>query len=157
MQSYRDFVEDMCRIIADIIRARYGKRQVMMALPDGQEQKMQLQEFDFSTLDQLQMTMRVDVGASSLYSEQLQVQTASNLFTTGIIDDPAKLAIYLRIMPEKYIPSRQILQQYCESLLKNTLGTMNQETGGFNPAMAQDDVNVTNVQPRVENTMNAQP
>lgn len=156
-QAFHDFVEDMCRIIADIIRARYGKRQVMMTVPDGQEQKTQLQEFDFSTLDELQMTMRVDVGASSLYSEQLQVQTASNLFTTGIIDDPAKLAIYLRIMPEKYIPSRQILQQYCESLLKNTLGTMNQETGGFNPAMEQDDVNVTPIRPRVENTMNAQP
>jgi hypothetical protein len=126
----------------------------------GQEEsRMQLTEFDFSTLDELQMTMRVDVGASSLYSEQLQVQTASNLFTTGIIDDPAKLAIYLKIMPEKYIPSRQILQQYCETLLKNTMQAMDQpqQTGGFNPAMQQDDVNVTNVQPRVENTMNAQP
>ena len=163
-QSFHNFVEDMCRIIADIMRARYGKRQVMMTKTytneNGQkDQKTDLTEFDFSTLEELQMTMRVDVGASSLYSEQLQVQTASNLFTTGIIDDPAKLAIYLKVMPEKYIPSRQILQQYCESLLKQTLDSYNQptQTGGFNPAMAQDDVNVTNVQPRVENTMNAQP
>lgn len=161
-QQFHNFVEDMCRIIADIMRARYGKRQVMMTKTYtdeyGQQQaKTDLTEFDFSTLDELQMTMRVDVGASSLYSEQLQVQTASNLFTTGIIDDPAKLAIYLKIMPEKYIPSRQILQQYCESLLKQTLDSYGQQTGGFNPAMAQDDVNVTNVQPRVENTMNAQP
>lgn len=161
-QAFHNFVEDMCRIIADIIRARYGKRQVMMSTTYtdeyGQDQtETKLQEFDFSTLDELQMTMRVDVGASSLYSEQLQVQTASNLFTTGIIDDPAKLAIYLKIMPEKYIPSRQVLQQYCESLLKQTLGSYGQQTGGFNPAIAQDDVNVTPVQPRVENTMNAQP
>jgi hypothetical protein len=170
-QAFHDFVESMCRIIADIIRARYGERQVMMNGPvldkngqpvldeNGQpQQDVQLQEFDFSTLDELQMTMRVDVGASSLYSEQLQVQTASNLFTTGIIDDPAKLAIYLKIMPEKYIPSRQILQQYCENLLKQTMQAMApQQTGEFNPAMAQDDVNVTPVQPRVENTMNAQP
>ena len=160
-QSFHDFVEDMCRIIADIIRARYGKRQVMMAQSYVDEygrtqSKQQLTEFDFSTLEQLQMIMRVDVGASSLYSEQLQVQTASNLFTTGIIDDPAKLAIYLKIMPEKYIPSRQILQQYCESLLKQTMQSMG-ASGGFNPAIAQDDVNVTPVQPRVENTMNAQP
>ena len=122
------------------------------------ETEKQLTEFDFSTLDELQMTMRVEVGASSLYSEQLQVQTASNLFTTGIIDDPAKLAIYLKIMPEKYIPSVQTLTQYCESLLKETMQSYEgMETGGFNPAMAQDDVNVTPVQPRVENTMNAQP
>lgn len=161
-QAYHDFVESMCRIIADIIRARYGKRKVMMRKPYvdeyGQTQTgAELTEFDFSTLDELQMTMRVDVGASSLYSEQLQVQTASNLFTSGIIDDPAKLAIYLKVMPEKYIPSRQILQQYCESLLKQTLQSMQQPTEGFNPALAQDDVNVTPVQPRVENTMNAQP
>lgn len=162
-QAFHDFVESMCRIIADFMRARYGKRQVMMNVtytdPMGnQQQKMELTEFDFSTLDQLQMTMRVDVGASSLYSEQLQVQTASNLFTTGIIDDPAKLAIYLKVMPEKYIPSRQILQQYCESLLKQTLQSMPQQpTNGFDPALQQEDVNVTPVQPRVENTMNAQP
>ena len=161
-QNFHDFVEDMCRIIADIIRARYGKRQVMMNTTYvdeyGQQQSgQQLTEFDFSTLDELQMTMRVDVGASSLYSEQLQVQTASNLFTTGIIDDPAKLAMYLKVMPEKYIPSRQVLQQYCESLLKQALQQQPVQTGGFNPAMAQDDVNVTPVQPRVENTMNAQP
>ena len=167
-QAYHDFVEALCRIIADIIRARYGKRKVMMNGPatddrgnqllddDGQpKNEMQLQEFDFASLDELQMTMRVDVGASSLYSEQLQVQTASNLFTTGIIDDPAKLAIYLKIMPEKYIPSRQILQQYCESLLKQTMQSIN--TGGFNPEMEQADVNNVPVQPRVENTMSAQP
>lgn len=160
-QAFHDFVESMCRIIADLMRARYGKRRVMMNVTYtdemGQQQnKQELTEFDFSTLDELQMSMRVDVGASSLYSEQLQVQTASNLFTTGIIDDPAKLAIYLKIMPEKYIPSRQILQQYCESLLKTSLQQAGQ-IGGFNPAMAQDDVNVTPVQPRIENTANAQP
>lgn len=156
-QAYHDFVEDMCRIIADIIRARYGKRKVMMSTPTtdqyGQQQnEMQEQEFDFSTLDELQMSMRVDVGASSLYSEQLQVQTASNLFTTGIIDDPAKLAIYLKIMPEKYIPAKQTLEQYCEELMKQTFQSMGGMNGGFNPAMAQDDVNVTPIQPRIGNT-----
>ena len=153
--AFHDFVEDMCRIIADIMRARYGKRKVMMNVAyedkNGQKQtKQELQEFDFSTLDELQMTMRVEVGASSMYSEQLQVQTASNLFTTGIIKDPAMLAIYLKIMPEKYIPNRQTLQQYCETLLKQTMTNM-QASGGFNPAMQQDDVTVTPVQPRVGN------
>ena len=162
-QAFHGYVESMCRIIADIIRARYGKRKVQMNVTTYDElgnasTEKTLKTFDFSTLDQLQMTMRVDVGASSLYSEQLQVQTASNLFTTGIIDDPAKLAIYLKIMPEKYIPSVQTLTQYCESLLRQRMQEYNQEDiGGFNPAMQQDDVNVTPLQPRVENTANAQP
>jgi len=161
-QAFHDFVESLCRIIADIMRARYGTRRVMMNVTTvdemGQEQtKMQPVEFDFSSLDELQMTMRVDVGASSLYSEQLQVQTISNLFTTGIIKDPALLAIYLKIMPEKYIPNRQTLQQYCETLLKNTLQAQQEPTTGFDPSVTQDDVNVTPIRPRVENTMNAQP
>lgn len=161
-QAFHGFVESMCRIIADIMRARYGKRKVQMnvttydELGNAQTEKKMV-SFDFSSLDELQMTMRVDVGASSLYSEQLQVQTASNLFTTGIIDDPAKLAIYLKIMPEKYIPSMQTLTQYCESLLRQSMQQYGDATGGFNPAMSQDDVNVTPLKPRVENTQNAQP
>lgn len=163
-QNFHGFVEQMARIIADVMRAFYGKRTVMMNATYTDEMGQQVSEFqptefDFSTLDQLQMTMRVDVGASSLYSEQLQVQTASNLFTTGIIDDPAKLAIYLKIMPDKYIPNKQILQQYCEELLKQYMApaTAPTSTGGFDPSLQQNDVNVTPVQPRIENTMNAQP
>lgn len=163
-QNFHGFVEQMARIIADVMRAFYGKRTVMMNATYIDEMGQQVSElrpteFDFSTLDQLQMTMRVDVGASSLYSEQLQVQTASNLFTTGIIDDPAKLAIYLKIMPDKYIPNKQILQQYCEELLKQYMApaTAPTATGGFDPSLQQNDVNVTPVQPRIENTMNAQP
>jgi hypothetical protein len=150
-QNYHDFVEDMCRIIADIIRARYGKRQVLMNQPtqDGKMDRVPT-EFDFSTLDELQMTMRVDVGASSLYSEQLQVQTLSNLLTSGILDDPAKLAVFLEAMPEKYIPAKSKLQKYSEELLKQTL----QPTGGINAPLPTGEE--PSLQPRVENT-NAQP
>ena len=155
-QAYHDFVEDMCRIIADVIRARYGKRQVMINAPvlnemgqpqldaNGvQEYKPQLKEFDFSTLDNLQMSMRVDIGASSLYSEQLQVQTLTNLMTSGIMDDPGKLAIFLEAMPDKYIPARQKLQRYCESMLKQMAepapGPMPEQPidQGFNPPIDQ--------------------
>ena len=150
-QNYHDFVESMCRIIADIIRARYGKRQVLMNQPNetGEMDRVPT-EFDFSTLDELQMTMRVDVGASSMYSEQLQVQTLSNLLTSGILDDPAKLAVFLEAMPEKYIPAKAKLQKYSEELLKQTL----QPTGGINAPLPTGEE--PRLQPRVENT-NAQP
>ena len=150
-QNYHDFVEDMCRIIADIIRARYGKRQVLMNQPnESGEMDRVPTEFDFSTLDSLQMSMRVDVGASSMYSEQLQVQTLSNLLTSGILDDPAKLAVFLEAMPEKYIPAKAKLQKYSEELLKQTL----QPTGGINAPLPTGEE--PSLHPRVENT-NAQP
>jgi hypothetical protein len=156
-QAYHDFVEKMCRIIADIIRARYGKRQVMMRQTSvnemGQENsEPMLTEFDFSTLDELQMTMRVDVGASSLYSEQLQVQTLSNLLTSGILDDPAKLAVFLQAMPEKYIPAKSKLQKYSEELLKQTLAPQG-PVQGFNQPVGGEQ----RLTPKIENTMNAQP
>ena len=156
-QAFHDFVEDACRIIADIIRARYGKRKVMMDVPteagDGKtEQK--LVEFDFSTLDQLQMSMRVDIGASSMYSEQLQVQTLNNIFTSGIFDDPAKLSMYLEAAPERLIPARQKFKQYVEAYLKQiTQPQPTTPTEGINDAMQTGE---TPIQPRVENT-NAQP
>ncbi len=148
-QSFHDFVEAMCRIIADIIRARYGKRQVMINQTvqgkDGQTKtEPVLTEFDFSTLDQLQMSMRVDVGASSLYSEQLQVQTLSNLLTSGILDDPAKLSIFLEAMPDKYVPAKAKLMKYRDELLKQVLQP------------AQGGINAPTAGPGLENTI-AQP
>lgn len=141
-QAYHDFVESMCRIIADIMRARYGKRQVMMDMPVKDENgktvlelngspkmDMQLTDFDFSTLDGLQMNMRVDVGASSLYSEQLQVQTLSNLLQSGVLDDPAKLTIFLQAMPRKYVPAKAKLERYCQVLLDQVVNSTPQMAG----------------------------
>lgn len=166
-QEYHDFVESGCRIIADIMRARYGKRKVMMnvkptngaGMPTSNQEMV---EFDFSTLDDLQMSMRVDIGASSMYSEQLQVQTLNNIFTSGIFDDPAKLAMYLEAAPERLIPARQKFKQYVEAYMRQLLQAqqpqpkpVNTIPDGFDPA-TQTDGNPP-VQPRIENTMLAQP
>lgn len=159
-QAYRDCVEDACRIIADFIRAKYGKRKVMMDVPDETDQSnttQQLVEFDFSSLDDLQMTMRVDVGSSSLYSEQLQVQTLSNIFQSGLLRNPAELAMYLETMPERLIPARQKFMNYAKSMLKQMLQTTEEPTQGFNSAMLREDINKTPLKPRVENTSSAQP
>ena len=157
-QGYRDTVEAACRIIADFIRARYGKRKVLMDVSaEGGKSDRQMTDFDFSTLDDLQMTMRVDVGSSSLYSEQLQVQTLSNIFTSGLMEKPAELAMYLETMPERLIPSRQKLMDYAKSMLEQMLQPKPQQTTEFNPALTDEDINASPVRPRVENTMNAQP
>lgn len=160
-QAFRDFVESACRIIADIMRARYGKRKVMMDVKNQKDKTdSQLVEFDFSSLDQLQMTMRVDVGASSMYSEQLQVQMAINMFSSGIFDDPAKLAMFIEAVPERLIPARDKFRAYAASMLQQQMAQAQQQpmrkpqaTTAFNPP----EGDVTPFRPRVENTMTAQP
>ena len=48
----------------------------------------------------------MEVGASSYWSELLQIQTADNLFSKGIITDAVS---YLESIPDKYIANKKQL------------------------------------------------
>ena len=93
------FVEDYVRVIIDLIRARYGVRE---AEGEGGEAK----PFDFSLVGLDSLSVRVDVGASSYWSELMQVQTLDNLFAKGVITDALT---YLENVPEHYLPNRAAL------------------------------------------------
>lgn len=122
-QEFYSFVEQQVRNIIDMMRAFYGNRVVQMDMPvvDSMtgEQSMQQQEtvYDFGQLTDENMRVRVDIGTSSYWSEQLQVQTLNNIFTSGIMNDPAAFALFLEVMPDKYIPKKAKLQAYAENLL----------------------------------------
>lgn len=122
-QEFYSFVEQQVRNIIDMMRAFYGNRVVQMDMPvvDSMtgEQSMQQQEtvYDFGQLTDENMRVRIDIGTSSYWSEQLQVQTLNNIFTSGIMNDPAAFALFLEVMPDKYIPKKAKLQAYAENLL----------------------------------------
>lgn len=123
-QEFYSFVEQQVRNIIDMMRAFYGNRVVQMDMPvidpmTG-EQTMQQQEtmYDFGQLTDENMRVRIDIGTSSYWSEQLQVQTLNNIFTSGIMNDPAAFALFLEVMPDKYIPKKAKLQAYAENLLQ---------------------------------------
>ena len=62
-------------------------------------------EFDFDTLKFHPMMLKLDVGASSYYSEIASIQTLDNLLMNGHIN-----AIqYLERIPDGYIPARRAL------------------------------------------------
>lgn len=46
------------------------------------------------------MSVRVDIGSASYYSELMQVQTLDNLFQKGIITDAVT---YLEGIPDRYV------------------------------------------------------
>ena len=60
-------------------------------------------EFDFSIFKKLPMQMKLDVGASSYYSEIAAMQTLDNLLMQKQID----IVQYLERMPDGYIPDRR--------------------------------------------------
>lgn len=100
-QTFYQFVEDYVRIFVDMMRAYYGIREV-----NGTDGKRML--FDFSTLGDYDLNLKVNVGASAYWSEIMQVQTADNLLLRGIIKDPE---LYLNSIPDSYIKNKQNIIQ----------------------------------------------
>lgn len=96
-QSFYQFVEDYTRIFVDIMRAYYGVRDV-----EGKDGEMTV--FDFASLAEYDLNLEVNVGASAYWSEIMQVQTADNLYSGGIITDPE---IYLDSIPDGYVKNKQ--------------------------------------------------
>ena len=85
--SFYQFVEDYIRIMIDMMRQNYGVRTVMMEAQDpmtGQKTNMPVQ-VDFSRIGNLNLRIKVDIGAAAYWSELTQVQTLDNLFSKGII------------------------------------------------------------------------
>ncbi len=86
--AFYRFTEDYVRVIVDMISAYYGYRRV-----EGEY-------FDFSQVSEQSMSLKVDVGASTYWSELMQMQTLDNLFKSGIIADAVT---YLEQVPDRYI------------------------------------------------------
>ncbi len=113
-QSLYRAVENLGRIYIDHMRNYYGVRsvQVRMNIKKGPAPLgMQLPQpnfnrpFDFSVLGQMPVSIQLDVGASSYWSEIACQQTLDNLLTQGKIE----LADYLERIPNGYITKKQEL------------------------------------------------
>ena len=109
-------IEDLGRIYLDMMRVYYGTRYVQVKFLSKQEMNnqplgMSLQNeefnkpFDFSILNEIPMSLKLDVGASSYWSEITTVQTLDNLLMQGKIE----LVDYLERIPEGYVSKKQEL------------------------------------------------
>lgn len=114
-QNLYQCIEDLFRIYLDFMGEYYGKRTVDTEPPKevqeafafaGQPAPEEIQvEFDFSMLKQHPMVLKLDVGASSYYSEIAAMQTLDNLLMNGHIT----VVQYLERIPDGYIPARRAL------------------------------------------------
>jgi hypothetical protein len=108
-------VEDLFRIYLDFMSEYYGKRMVDMETPPQVQQAFEFagqqapeevpMEFDFSTLKEHPMMLKLDVGASSYYSEIASMQTLDNL----LMNKHISIVQYLERIPDGYIPARRAL------------------------------------------------
>ena len=98
--GYYQFVEDIVRVMCEIMRCDYGVR---MAVMEDESGTLQEQLVDFSALDLDQMELNVEVGMSSYWSEITQQQSADNLLKAGVIQDAAD---YLERLPDKWVKDK---------------------------------------------------
>lgn len=101
-QSLYSCVEELARVFMDMMTARYGLRTVELA---GQQLL-----FDFSQLGKYPISIRLDVGASSYWSEMASMQTLDNLLSSGQIT----LRQYLERLPAGYLTGKETLLRQLE-------------------------------------------
>lgn len=116
-------IEDLGRIYVEFMADYYGKREVdvpadkaqLLIDPEtiafaGMEQDAPIRvKFDFKELKSVPMRLRLDVGASSYWSEIASMQTMENLLQLGLID----IVDFLERIPDGYVAKRQeLLQKY---------------------------------------------
>lgn len=116
-QNMFQCIEDLGRIYIDFMGVNYGKRTVMLPLPDLDPSLLMFAgfdlnepmpvEFDYKTLQDMPMTIKLDVGASSYWSEIASMQTLDNLLMNGQIT----IDEYLERVPSGYIPKKEDLIQ----------------------------------------------
>ena len=114
-QNLYQSIEDLFRIYIEFMAEYYGKRAVDMPTPPRVEQAIQFiqqdvpaevpLEFDFKLLKDMPMDLKLDVGASSYYSEIASIQTLDNLLKMNKIT----VIQYLERIPDGYIPGRREL------------------------------------------------
>lgn len=122
MQLYQNryyaFIEDIARIWADFWINKYDKRQLKVKTREG----IEYIPFDANRYKNLVLTARVDVGASTLWSEAATISTLDSMFNAQIID----AVQYLERLPKGIIPR---LSELIDDIQKNmeSANTANEE------------------------------
>ena len=143
-QNLYECLEDLGRIYIEFMVAYYGTRPVDIpaAVAVGDEIAqfananvgMMQQEFDFAQLEDCPMTIGLDVGASSYWSEVASMQTLENLLQLGLIT----VADFLERIPDGYVAKRQeLLDKYKQKEMAALMPAVAPESD--EDVIAQDD------------------
>ncbi|MFD1776657.1 portal protein [Paenibacillus rhizophilus] len=119
-------VEDIGRIWEDIWKVKYNlPRQVTLKDDDGEEYPAM---FDGSQYHGTELTLKIDVGPSSTYSESLMLSSLDKALDRGDITYEQ----YLKYAPRTVVPFRDRLMKEIEEK-KGIIGQMEQVVNGMQP------------------------
>lgn len=141
-QNFFQCVEDLGRIWQDQMRAHYGVRYVDLKPTEEQQQQAMMMgmtlpnvptptPFDFSVLEEVPLSIQLDVGGSAYWSEIAQMQTLDNLLMNGQIN----VVDYLERVPNGYISNQQELIQTLRQRLGMTPNMTPAQTTGAQGAV----------------------
>lgn len=136
-QNLYKSIEDLGRIYLDFMASYYGKRKVQVSMPDvgsdilafaGKDpEELETVLFDYGILNDMPMALKLDVGASSYWSEMASVQTLDNL----LMQDKITIEEYLERIPDGYIPKRQeLIASRKQATQQQMMQPEEQSTGG---------------------------
>lgn len=136
-QNLYKSIEDLVRIYLDFMAAYYGKRKVQVSMPDvgadilafaGKDpEELETVLFDYGILNDMPMALKLDVGASSYWSEMASVQTLDNL----LMQNKITIEEYLERIPDGYIPKRQeLIASRKQAAQQQMMQPEEQSTGG---------------------------
>ena len=136
-QNLYKSIEDLGRIYLDFMAAYYGKRKVQVSMPDvgadilafaGKDpEELETVLFDYGILNDMPMALKLDVGASSYWSEMASVQTLDNL----LMQNKITIEEYLERIPDGYIPKRQeLIASRKQAAQQQMMQPDEQSTGG---------------------------
>lgn len=136
-QNLYKSIEDLGRIYLDFMAAYYGKRKVQVSMPDvgadilafaGKDpEELETVLFDYGILNDMPMALKLDVGASSYWSEMASVQTLDSL----LMQNKITVEEYLERIPDGYIPKRQeLIASRKQAAQQQMMQPEEQSTGG---------------------------
>lgn len=135
-QNLHRCIEDLALTYLDFMGEYYGERTVDTETPTELEAVYQFigaeipgeipTVFDFGVFKDMPMQMKLDVGASSYYSEIASIQTLDNL----LMQNKITVVQYLERIPDGYIPDRRGL---LNELKRQQSAMMGMPTGGGAP------------------------
>jgi hypothetical protein len=94
-----DFVEQIVRIMIDVMGTKYGKRPVVIT---DEDRNRTMEKYDFAQLKGMDLHIGIDVGESSYYSEIAMLQTMDNLLQGQYIE----FIDYLERIPNEMFPKK---------------------------------------------------
>lgn len=99
--GFHQFWEDSVNVIIGLICEFEKVKTISEKVTDEEGNEVKIEtEFDFSAIDQEELSLNVNIGDATRWSEITAIQTADALFQKGIITDAIT---YLESLPKGYV------------------------------------------------------